>query len=132
MLSANGKTVSATILSLEATTHLSSQGDLRPEHVSSRQVLADDVSALLFEGGRVRQRMVRANQLSEKLAFILETVSQWVNNGGFGRVDEDHGGDKISWEGLAVRDQNARKVERITVGRAGGDDIAAEREVMAA
>ncbi|KAK4498716.1 hypothetical protein PRZ48_009226 [Zasmidium cellare] len=121
VLSPTGTHISATLLSVEATTHLSRSGDLLPAHVASRQVFADSIPSLLFDGGRVRQRLVKANQLSQKLEFVLDVVSQWVGNEGLGRLDEDEGGEKLYWEGLTVRDQNVRKVERVTVGRFGGD-----------
>lgn len=123
MLSPSGLAVSATVLSTEAASHLSSQGELLPAHVNSRTVLADDVHALLFEGGRIRQRIVRANQMAEKLAFIKDVVGQWVRNGGLGRLDEDHDERrKISWDGLATKD--AKKIDRVCVGRHGGDSPA--------
>lgn len=125
MLSPSGLAVSATVLSTEAAAHLSTHGELLAAHVNSRTVLADDVHALLFEGGRLRQRIVRANQMAEKLAFVKEIVRQWVSNGGLGLLDEDlDEGRKISWEGMATKD--ARKVDRVCVGRYGGDAVASE------
>lgn len=122
VLSPTATHISATLLSLDATTHLSRQSDLLPHHVTSRQVFADSIPSLLFDGGRVRQRLVKANQLVQKLEFVRDVVGQWVGNGGLGRLDEDFGtGEKLYWEGLSVRDQNVRKVERVTVGRFGGD-----------
>lgn len=80
--------------------------------------------ALLFAGGRIRQRIVRANQLAEKLAFVRDIVGQWVSNGGLGRLDEDFDESrKVSWEGTATKD--ARKTDRVCVGRYGGDAVAA-------
>ncbi|KAF7198652.1 Serine/threonine-protein kinase plo1 [Pseudocercospora fuligena] len=122
VISADGQSVSATVLTAEAVSHLSQNGDLLPTQINQRQVLADSIHALLFEGGRVRQRMVKANQLADKLAFVRDAVSQWVANGGLGRLDEDDLGDKLYWEGLTVKD-GTRKVDRVTVGRYGGDDV---------
>ncbi|PPJ58480.1 hypothetical protein CBER1_05618 [Cercospora berteroae] len=122
VLSASGQVVSATVLTPEATSHLSHNGELLPQHVTNREILADSVQALLFEGGRVRQRIVKANQLSAKLNFIQEVVSQWIDNNGLGRLDEDQGGAKLAWEGLTVK-ENKTKVDRVTVGRYGGDDV---------
>lgn len=71
--------------------------------------------------------MVKANDLVAKLAFVNDVVGQWISNGGLGRLDADAelgGGEKLYWEGAMVRDQ-ARKVERVTVGRCGGDARAA-------
>ncbi|EME79573.1 uncharacterized protein MYCFIDRAFT_156841 [Pseudocercospora fijiensis CIRAD86] len=123
VISADGRSVSATVLSTDAVSHLSQNGELLPAQINQRQVLADSIHALLFEGGRVRQRIVKANQLADKLAFVQDAVSQWVANGGLGRLDEDDAtGDKLYWEGLTVKD-GARKVDRVTVGRYGGDDV---------
>jgi serine/threonine protein kinase len=127
VLSADGTVVSATVLGVDAAAHLAAHGDLLPQHVTTRQVLADGVAALLFEGGRIRQRLVRANHIAEKLAFVRDVVAQWIANSGLGRLDgdDDDDGDAargISWEGLTVKD-NAKKVDRVTVGRYGGDDV---------
>ena len=122
VLSATGTHISATCISPEAASYLSTNSDLLPHHVSSREVFADSVASLLHEGGRVRARIVKANALAEKLAFILEVVKQWIIHDGMGRSDEDeHGRDgKLYWEGLMVKD-GARKIDRVTVGRCGGD-----------
>ncbi|CAK4030849.1 Serine threonine- kinase plo1 [Lecanosticta acicola] len=124
VLSADGQHLSFTALTTEATAHLSHNGDLLPQHVNSRQLHQDSIQALLHEGGRVRQRVIKANQLSEKLNFVLQVANQWTANEGLGRLDEDlvEGAEKLYWEGLTVKDQNARKVERVTVGRFGGDE----------
>merc|ERR1712070_1216720 len=103
VLSATGQSLSATTISTEAAAYLASHSDLLPHHVSSREVYTDSTSSLLHEGGRIRQRIIRANQLHEKLDFVLQVVEQW------------------EWMGLAVRD-GAKKVDRVTVGRYGGDD----------
>ena len=68
-------------------------------------------------------RIVKANDLVRKLAFVAEIVSQWIANEGLGRLDFEWvaGGEKLYWEGMMVKDQ-ARKTDRITVGRLGGDD----------
>ncbi|KAI7209792.1 Pkinase-domain-containing protein [Hortaea werneckii] len=127
VLSATGQSLSATTISTEAAAYLASHGDLLPHHVSSREVYTDSTSALLHEGGRIRQRIIRANQLQEKLDFVLQVVEQWERNEGLGRLDGDEdgyrmaGGEKLEWMGLAVRD-GAKKVDRVTVGRYGGDD----------
>ena len=70
----------------------------------------------------MRARIVKANALAEKLTFVLNTVDQWIRNGGIGQLDEDDGGkgERLYWEGLMVKD-GARKMDRITVGRCGGD-----------
>lgn len=125
VLSADGKHLSFTALSLEATQHLAQNGDLQPQHVNSRQLYQDSVHSLLHEGGRVRLRVLKANQLQEKLNFLQQVVGQWAGNEGLGKLDEDfvEGSEKLVWRGMAVRDQNARKVERVTVGRRGGDEV---------
>jgi len=127
VLSASGVNVSATCISPEAAAYLSSHSDLLPHHVASREVLADTVSSLLHEGGRVRSRVVKANAVVDKLAFILQVVEQWIGNAGLGRLDEAGSGEgKLYWEGLMVKD-GARKVDRVTVGRYGGDDVSARQ-----
>ena len=69
----------------------------------------------------MRARIVKANALSEKLTFVLSVVGQWIANRGLGRLDEDGVGEKLYWEGLMVKD-GARKMDRVTVGRYGGDE----------
>lgn len=62
--------------------------------------------------------------MTEKLNFVLEVVKQWITNGGLGRLSDDEdgkGGEKLYWEGLMVKEGGARKVDRVTVGRFGGD-----------
>lgn len=96
--------------------------------MNSRETHADSTASLLHEGGRVRARIIKANAVSEKLSFFLDVVKQWISNGGLGRLDEDcdggdgGGGEKLYWEGLMVKD-GARKVDRVTVGRYGGDEV---------
>lgn len=122
VLSAAGTYVSATCISPEAAAYLSSHSDLLPHHVSSREVYADNLQALLHEGGRIRSRTVKVNAMTEKLGFILQVVGQWIAHGGLGHLDEDTDqGEKLYWEGLMVKD-GARKVDRVTVGRYGGDE----------
>ena len=126
VLSSPGTLISATCISPEGSDYLSTHSTLLPHHITGREILADSVHALLHESGRVRARMVRANDLVRKLEFVSEVVGQWISNGGLGRLDADAevGGEKLYWEGAMVRDQ-ARKVERVTVGRCGGDVRAA-------
>ena len=127
MLSSTGTHISATCISPEAAAYLSSHSDLLPHHVTSREVFLDSLTSLLHEGGRVRARIVKANAVVEKLKFISDVVRQWIDNGGIGRFDEDEDcretsrGEKLYWEGLLVKDI-ARKYDRVTVGRYGGDD----------
>ena len=123
VLSAAGTHVSATCISPEAAAYLAVHADLLPHHVTDREVYADRVTALLHDGGRVRARTMRANAVAEKLGFVHEVVGQWVRNGGLGRLDEDDdagAGQRLHWEGLMVRD-GAKKADRVTVGRSGGD-----------
>ena len=76
----------------------------------------------MHEGGRVRARVVKANALQEKLEFVLSVVEQWISNDGLGRLDEGSNGEKLYWEGLMAKGV-ARKVDRVTVGRYGGDEV---------
>ncbi|KAK5124140.1 hypothetical protein LTR85_001843 [Meristemomyces frigidus] len=121
VLSPAGTHVSATCISPEAAAYLASHSDLLPHHVSSREVYADNLQSLLHEGGRIRSRVVKANAMTDKLGFILQVVGQWIAHDGLGRLDEDGEGEKLYWEGLMVKD-GARKVDRVTVGRYGGDE----------
>lgn len=124
VFSSDGMYVSATCLSPEAASYLSTNGDLLPHHVSSREVLSDSLSNLLNEGGRVRARVVKANALKEKLQFISEVIDQWIVNGGMGRLNEDEevgSSRKLSWHGLVVKATSKVLVGNVTVGRYGGD-----------
>ena len=127
MISASGTHISATCISPEAAAYLASHSDLLPHHVSSREVHADSIASLLHESGRVRARVMKANTLAEKLQFIEAVAAQWIAEGGVGRLCDDEngsgGGEKLYWEGLCVKD-GAKKVDRVTVGRCGGDDSA--------
>jgi serine/threonine protein kinase len=132
VLSADGRVVSATLLGVEATAHLAQFGELLPQHVTGREVHAGGIRDLLTTdvhgaGGRAKARVVRVNQLREKLAFVGEVVSQWVANGGLGRLSDDNGSEedvadgKLIWDGLAVKTPARAAVDRVTVGRIGGD-----------
>ena len=74
----------------------------------------------------MRQRVVKANAVAEKLEFVLRVVEQWTRNAGLGKLDDDEGTNvlegELRWEGLMVGEA-ARKVDRVTVGRLGGDDV---------
>lgn len=114
---------SATMVSPEGMAYLSLHGDYLPHHISSREVFADSTAALLHEGGRVRAKAVKANGVAEKFEFILQTVTQWVSNGGLGRLDADReGGEKLYWEGL-VNKNTSSSSDRVVCGRYGGDEI---------
>ncbi|KAM0722260.1 hypothetical protein Q7P37_001701 [Cladosporium fusiforme] len=133
VIGAAGTLISATCISPDAAEHLRAHADLLPQHITGREVLADTVQGLLHESGRVRSRIVRANEIEVKLRFVSDVVGQWISNGGLGRLDADKDigkGEKLYWEGLMVKDQ-ARKVERVTVGRLGGDSRETEKVVVA-
>ncbi|KAK0874364.1 Cell cycle serine/threonine-protein kinase cdc5/MSD2 [Friedmanniomyces endolithicus] len=119
VLSASGTHISATCISPEAAAYLASRADLLPNHISSREIFDDSVQALLHEGGRIRARVIKANALAAKLGFVLRVVEQWTRNQGLGRLDE--GDDGLEWDGFMLR-EGARKADRVTVGRFGGDD----------
>ncbi|QIW95414.1 hypothetical protein AMS68_000932 [Peltaster fructicola] len=120
VLSADGTLLSATCITSEAAEYLSANSELLPHHVATRELVTGSIQSLLSEGGRVRARMVRANRIAEKLEFVLEAVAQWIDNGGLGCMDEHEGGNKLSWEGLMVK-EGVKKMDRVTVGRTGGD-----------
>lgn len=129
VVSAAGTHLAVTCITPEAAAYLSANSSLLPHHINSREGFADSTRALLHEGGRVRARMVKANAIAEKLGFVRDLVQQWISNGGLGRVDEDtesgdgSRGEKLYWEGLTVKD-GQRKMDRVTVGRYGGDEVA--------
>ncbi|EMC95121.1 hypothetical protein BAUCODRAFT_35112 [Baudoinia panamericana UAMH 10762] len=125
VLSATGTQISATCISVEAATYLASNSDLRPHHVSSRELYTDSVQGLLHSGGRIRGRVVKVNLLSDKLAYVLRVAEQWISNGGLGRLDDDQSGRSscgLRWEGPMVVDA-AKKNDDSTVGRFGGDNV---------
>lgn len=129
VISAAGTLVSATCITPEAAEYLRANSDLLPHHITGREVIADTVQGLLHESGRVRSKVVRANDIEIKLRFVVDVTSQWIANGGLGRLDADKDigtGEKLYWEGMMVKDQG-RKVERVTVGRLGGDTRETER-----
>jgi len=122
VVSATGTHVAAMTITPEAAAYLATNGELLGHHINSREYFADSTVALLHEGGRLRARTVKANSISTKATFVHDVVAQWVKNGGLGRLDDDEaaGGEKLYWEGLMAND-GARKMDRITVGRYGGD-----------
>lgn len=123
VLSASGTLISATCISTEAAAYLDHNSDLLAHHISGRETYNDTVQNLLHGGSRIIARIVKANDLARKLGFVAEVVGQWIGNQGLGRLDFDVGGEKLYWEGMMVKDQ-ARKTDRVTVGRLGGDEQA--------
>ncbi|KAK4952404.1 Cell cycle serine/threonine-protein kinase cdc5/MSD2 [Elasticomyces elasticus] len=116
VLSAAGTHISATLITPEAISYLASHGDLLEHHVGGREVFVDSVQSLLHEGGRIRARVVKANQLEKKLGFISKVVEQWTRNQGLGLLAAE----EFLWDGLMV--QAGKKTDRTSVGRYGGDD----------
>ncbi|KJY02427.1 serine/threonine protein kinase [Zymoseptoria brevis] len=128
VLSSSARSVSATLLSIEGAAQAAKGKELLPVHVNSRMVVQDFVGELLATSGpgRVRQRLVRVNRVREKLDFVGSVVEQWGRNGGLGIMDEDVGsGERLEWDGGVVAGGEAKgkveRVERVTVGRFGGD-----------
>jgi len=92
-----------------------------------REVLNQPVETLLTasrseSGASALTEIVRANMFEEKLRFLLQIVDQWIGGGGLGcsRV----GDEQLQWNGLWVKD-HAKKVDWVTVGRYGGDELRA-------
>lgn len=112
--------MSSICISVEAAGYLALNSELLPHHVATREVLAGSVQSLLHDSNRLRSRLCKSNKLAEKLDFIHEMVSQWIEHGGLGRMDEDEGGEKLRWGGPSIK-ECARKPDSITVGRYGGD-----------
>jgi hypothetical protein len=121
VLSPDARTLSMTLLSLEGAAQVAKGKELLPVHVNGRVVVQDAVREVLRVGGegRIRQRLVRVNRVREKLAFAGEVVECWGRNGGLGVMDEEGEGEKLVWD--EGRGEGERKVERVTVGRFGGD-----------
>ena len=84
------------------------------------------VHALLYgaqagRGQRAFAEIVNANMFEQKVEFLLHVLEAWVKGGGLGCGGAD---ERLRWEGLWVK-EHARKMDWVTVGRLGGDDVAA-------
>jgi len=92
-----------------------------------REVLNQSVETLLTasrssSGSSALTEIVRANMFEEKLEFLLRIVDQWIDGGGLGCSGNTH--EQLQWDGLWVKD-HAKKVDWVTVGRYGGDEMRA-------
>jgi len=58
----------------------------------------------------------------QKLEFLLQVVNQWIAGGGLGCMLP--GEEQLQWTGSWVKD-HAKKIDWITVGRHGGDEVKA-------
>lgn len=67
--------------------------------------------------------VVRANMFEQKLEFLLMVLDQWLEGGGLGR-SLSGSSEPLQWDGLWVKD-HAKKVDWVTVGRYGGDEVKA-------
>jgi len=82
------------------------------------------VHSLLYgsQAGRGQKpfaEIVNANMFEQKLEFLVHVLEQWIGGGGLGCAEVD---EKLQWHGLWVK-EHARKMDWVTVGRLGGDDI---------
>lgn len=67
------------------------------------------------------QRLIKENQLEEKLTFVRDLVSTWLDAGGLGRM----GGKRdMHWEGMS---EKGGKLVWVTIGAHGGDGKKYER-----
>lgn len=106
---------------------MAANNELPARLLRDRTILDKPLESLLYGCQTAGDNMpfadvVKANMFEEKLEFLLQVMDQWLEGGGLGRAPE--GSDKLQWNGLWVKD-HAKKVDWITVGRSGGDEIKA-------
>ena len=125
VFSADGLHVSATLVPAEGAAIMAANHELPARLLRDREVLSESLETLLAaararSGSSTLADTVRANMLPEKLEFLLRVLNQWICGGGLGcsRPEEE----QLQWDGLWVKD-HARKVDWVTVGRLGGDEI---------
>jgi myosin-1 len=100
--------------------------DLPTKLLRDRQTLVHSIHALLYgsqPGGRGQKlfaEMVRANMVEDKMHLLLQVIDQWIAGGGLGCTDIAE--ERLQWQGSWVN-EHARKIDWVTVGRLGGDEI---------
>lgn len=124
VFSADGLNVSATMIPVEGFAAIEQQNELPVRLLRERETLFRPVHALLYgsqsgRGQKAFAEIVNANLMEEKLAFLLSVVNQWIEGRGLGCAGSD---EKLQWHGPWVK-EHARKIDWITVGRRGGDDV---------
>ena len=127
MLSADGLHVSATVVSVEGAAFISAENELPSRLLRERETINYPVATLLDASRSTSDdpslgALVEANMFRQKLEFLLQVVDQWRAGGGLGCSIS--GDEQLQWTGSWVKD-HAKKVDWITVGRYGGDEIKA-------
>ncbi|KAH0236429.1 Pkinase-domain-containing protein, partial [Aureobasidium melanogenum] len=126
VLSADGLHTSATLVPVEGVRAIEEKHDLPTKLLRDRQTLVHSIHALLYgsqPGGRGRKLfadMVQANMVEEKLYLLLQILDQWISGGGLGCTGV--GEERLQWQGSWVN-EHARKIDWVTVGRLGGDEV---------
>ena len=119
MISRDGRYCDFTCLSREAIAHFKKYSEVPFRFLKQRDVLSSSIAVLLSADpdDRAEGTLVRTNQLSSKLRFIISLADEWLTNGGLGRLSDSP--QKLEWEGLHLED--GKKKDWITLGRLGGD-----------
>jgi len=117
---------SATLVPVEGVTAIQQSNELPTRLLRERETLAHPTHSMLYgsqpgRGQRMFAEKVKANMVEAKLVFLLQILEQWIEGGGLGCAKRD---EKLQWQGLWVQ-EHARKIDWVTVGRLGGDDIKA-------
>lgn len=99
--------------------------DLPTKLLRDRQTLVHSIHALLYgsqsgRGQKLFAEMVQANMVEEKMHLLLQVIDQWIQGGGLGRTGVEE--ERLQWEGSWVK-EHARKIDWVTVGRLGGDEV---------
>lgn len=127
VFSADGLHVSATLVSVEGAAAMAATNELPARLLRDREIIEHPIDALLSSSHSNAEEirlaeLVKANMFEEKLSFLLQVLDQWVGGGGLGCAQDTD--DRLQWEGLWVKD-HSKKVDWVTVGRHGGDELKA-------
>jgi len=122
VVSADGYSVSATLVSIEGAMAMAVNNVIPSGMLSNRQVFALSTAQMVQLSRNPSTndqvtRLLRANMIEEKLEFLGQLLDQWIGGGGLGCARTTDS--RLQWEGLWARD--SVKSEWTTVGRHGGD-----------
>lgn len=125
VLSADGLHTSATLVPVEGVRAIEENHDLPTKLLRDRQTLVHSIHALLYgsqagRGQKLFAEMVQANMVEEKMQLLVQVLDQWIAGGGLGCVGGAE--ERLQWQGSWVN-EHARKIDWVTVGRLGGDEI---------
>lgn len=109
----------------EGAAYMEADHELPARILRDREVVNQSVETLLNAARSSKSTLseiAKANMFEDKLRFLLEVLNQWIGGGGLGcsRPSDE----QLQWNGLWVKD-HSKKVDWITVGRRGGDNIKA-------